>query len=67
MDYLLEPRGNNMGRKKKHKDPERFYLLPGQGGKLYRKKQRWIIFWSLVAAGLVAGIIGTMMYFIDRL
>jgi hypothetical protein len=38
-------------KKAKH---ERFYLLPGQGGKNYYRKQRYFILWS-AAVALVFG------------
>ncbi len=50
----------------KDKDTNRFYLLPGQGGRLYRKKQKLIIAWSLFAALLVSGIVVSIMYFTDH-
>ncbi len=58
-----------MGHSKRHKnkEKERYYLLPGQGGKLYRKKQRLIIIWSIIAALFVALIMWAIMYFTDRM
>jgi hypothetical protein len=29
---------------------ERFYLLPGQGGRNYRQKQRRLLAWSVIAS-----------------
>ena len=57
-----------MGRSKRHRDKEqsRFYLLPGQGGRLYRKKQKIIIGWSLLVAVLVSAIMIAIMIFTDR-
>ena len=55
-----------MARSKKRKEQERFYLLPGQGGKSYRKKQKTIILWSLVAAMIISAVIAAIMYFTDR-
>jgi hypothetical protein len=52
---------------RKHKEQkERFYLLPGQGGKLYRQKQKTIIRWSILAAIFVSLIMIIIMYFTDR-
>ena len=39
----------------RHKERERFYLLPGQGGRASRRKQKIILVWA-VAAGLVASL-----------
>ncbi len=46
---------------------ERFYLLPGQGGAAYRRKQRKILCWSVLAGLLVAAIFGGIMYLLDRI
>jgi hypothetical protein len=49
------------------KEKNRFYLLPGMGGKLYRKKQTFIITWSLAAALLVAIVLTLIMIWLNRL
>ena len=45
----------------KDRERERYYLLPGQGGKSARRKHRRILLWSIVfglfASGAVAGIL----------
>jgi len=45
---------------KKNKPRERFYLLPGQGGRNYYRKQKviltWTIAFSLVFGLFVAGV-----------
>lgn len=41
--------------RKKNKPRERFYLLPGQGGKNYHRKQKFILGWT-VAFSLVFGL-----------
>jgi hypothetical protein len=53
-------------RHNKDKDKQRFYLLPGQGGRAHRRKQWFIIKWSVVAALVVAGILAALMYWLDR-
>jgi len=50
---------------KAHKERERFYLLPGQGGAAYRRKQRRILFWSTVVALVISGILATAFYFFN--
>jgi hypothetical protein len=52
---------------KKNKAQRRFYLLPGQGGRLYWRKQKIILAWSLSAALVVAGIMAAIMYWADRI
>jgi hypothetical protein len=41
---------------KSKKPRERFYLLPGQGGRSYRRKQRLFMRWT-VSVSLVFGLI----------
>lgn len=57
-----------MPRSRRHRseEKERYYLLPGQGGKLYQKKQRQIIIWSICAAIFISSIIVAIMFFTDR-
>jgi hypothetical protein len=46
--------------RKKDKPRERFYLFPGQGGRNYRRKQRYIMRWTIAAAvvcGLAAAVV----------
>jgi hypothetical protein len=40
----------------KDKERERYYLLPGQGGRAARRKHRRILLWSIVF-GLVASAV----------
>lgn len=47
------------------KDKDRFYLLPGQGGRAHRRKQWFILTWSLFAALVVAGVLAALMYWLD--
>jgi hypothetical protein len=50
----------------KDKEKERFYLLPGQGGRARRRKEWFIMKWSLFAALVVAGILGALLYWLNR-
>ncbi len=52
--------------KDKDKDQNRFYLLPGQGGRAHRRKQWRILAGALIAALVVAGVMAALMYFMDR-
>jgi ABC-type Fe3+ transport system permease subunit len=50
----------------RNKERERFYLLPGQGGRASRRKRR-VFFWWAIAAGLfVSAIVGGVLYLISR-
>jgi len=47
-------------------EKERYYLLPGQGGSSYRRKQRFIIKWALLVGFLVSLIFAMAMYLTQR-
>jgi hypothetical protein len=51
---------------KRKKENERFYLLPGQGGAAYRRKQRHLLGWSILVGILLSGILGALMYYLNR-
>jgi len=48
-------------------EKERYYLLPGQGGSSYRRKQRMIIKYSIIVGVLVSAVFAMIMYFVNRL
>ncbi|MDB6067177.1 MAG: hypothetical protein JWR26_3385 [Pedosphaera sp.] len=47
------------------KEKERFYLLPGQGGKAYRRKRNLFLAWSVVTGVLVSVVLGLTLYFVN--
>lgn len=47
-------------------EKKRYYLLPGQGGSSYRRKQRMIIKYSIVVGLVVSAVFAAVMYFIYR-
>jgi hypothetical protein len=51
---------------KKHKPRQRFYLLPGQGGKNYYRKQRVFLRWAVAVALLFGAILGLIMWLVSR-
>jgi hypothetical protein len=51
---------------KRNKEAERFYLLPGQGGAAFRRKQRFFLTWSILVGVLVAVALVTVMYYLNR-
>ena len=51
---------------KKNKEQQRFYLLPGQGGRAYRRKQLFILKWSIIAALAVSAVVACLLYWLDR-
>ena len=52
--------------KKAQKEPERFYLLPGMGGRAYRRKQKLILKSSLAVGLLISLLIAIVIYFLNR-
>jgi hypothetical protein len=51
---------------KRNKESERFYLLPGQGGRAHRRKQIFFFKWSVAAGLLGAAILGVVMYWLNH-
>lgn len=51
---------------KTNKEQQRFYLLPGQGGEAYRRKQRFLLMWATITALLVSGLLGLAFYLMNR-
>jgi hypothetical protein len=47
------------------RDKNRFYLLPGQGGRAHRRKQWRILKWSLFVALVVSGVMAGLMYWMN--
>jgi len=41
---------------------ERFYLLPGMGGRALRRKRKIILQWSIAAGLFVSGIVAGLLY-----
>jgi hypothetical protein len=48
------------------KERERFYLLPGMGGRARRQKEMRYLRWSIAAALLVSAVVAAILYFISR-
>ena len=44
------------------KPRDRFYLLPGQGGRNYRRKQERILRWSILVAVLMGTVLAAVMW-----
>jgi hypothetical protein len=47
---------------KSNKPRERFYLLPGQGGRNYRRKQMRFLCWAVLVALLFGLVIALVMW-----
>ena len=50
----------------RNKEPQRFYLLPGMGGRALRKKQRLFLRWSIAIGLVVSGVVTCLLYFMRR-
>jgi hypothetical protein len=51
---------------KKNKPRERFYLLPGQSGRAYRRKQKQFLKYSLIVGLIAAVLVALLMYILSR-
>jgi hypothetical protein len=51
---------------KKEKERERFYLLPGQGGRSLRRKRLVQLRWAMLAAVLAGGVLAGIMWLLSR-
>jgi len=50
----------------KNKEQERFYLLPGMGGRAARRKHRIILIWSVVAGLFVSAALAVALYLMNH-
>jgi len=51
---------------KPKKPRERFYLLPGQGGKNFYRKQQQIMRWTVAVAVVFAFVVAAVMWWVAR-
>lgn len=54
-----------MSSSNRNTERERFYLLPGMGGRAYRRKQEFILKAALLAALAISGILAVILYCIN--
>ena len=52
---------------KKNRPRERFYLLPGQSGRAYRRKQKVFFKYSLIVGLVAAALVGGLMFLIAKI
>lgn len=50
----------------KDKERERYYLLPGQGGRASRRKHRRILMWSILFGLVASAVFVGVMYLMDH-
>lgn len=49
----------------RNKERERFYLLPGMGGRAYRRKQKVFLRWAIGAGVVVSAIVAGVLYWLS--
>jgi hypothetical protein len=55
-----------MARSQRRKERERYYLLPGIGGRSYRRKQKLALQGAIVAGIIVSALLGGILYWLSR-
>jgi len=51
---------------KKNKPRERFYLLPGQSGRAYRRKQKVFLKYSIIVGIIAAVLVAGLMWLLAK-
>jgi len=51
---------------KRPKERERYYLLPGQGGRNFRRKQLFILGWTAAAALVFGVLVAVLIWWFSR-
>ncbi|MEY4387043.1 MAG: hypothetical protein RLY20_2326 [Verrucomicrobiota bacterium] len=54
-----------MGLFQRDKEKDRFYLLPGMGGKAMRRKRNGMLLWATLAGIFVGGALAGILYLIN--
>ncbi|HEX9048869.1 MAG TPA: hypothetical protein VF988_17725 [Verrucomicrobiae bacterium] len=52
--------------RKSKRSQERFYLLPGQGGRNFQRKQRVFLSWAVGVALLFGTVMAVTMWWLSR-
>jgi hypothetical protein len=50
----------------RNRERERFYLLPGMGGRAARQKHLWMLQWGIVAGLAASAALAALLYFADQ-
>ena len=50
---------------RRNKEQERYYLLPGMGGRSLRRKRLIMLAWGIVIGLIVSATVGFAMYYIN--
>ena len=58
--------GESMAWFVRDKEKDRFYLLPGMGGRALRRKRKIILQWSIAAGLLVSALLASALYLMSK-
>ena len=47
------------------KEKDRFYLLPGMGGRALRRKRLAMLIWAVIAGLIVSGTVAAVLYWMN--
>ena len=62
----MPDRVNTANWPKREKEPERFYLFAGMGGRAARRKHKRILQWSLLAGTVVSAVVAAILYLFNQ-
>jgi len=62
----MPDRVNAASRPRRGKEPERFYLFAGMGGRAARRKHKLILQWSLLAGTVASAAVAAILYLFNR-
>ena len=51
-------------KQQREKEPERYYLFPGMGGRAARRKQMMMLKAGLAVGLVIAGVVAALLYFL---
>lgn len=50
----------------RNKERERYYLLPGMGGRSLRRKRKMMLTWAIIVGLLTSGLLAALIYLMNR-
>jgi len=50
----------------REKEKQRFYLLPGMGGRASRRKHKVFLLWAIAAGLATSGAVACILYFLSK-
>lgn len=55
------------GSRSARQDTERYYLLPGMGGRARQQKVKQMVVWGMLAGLITSLVVGGVLYLLNRL